>query len=183
MRRRAAAGDILRAATTGFDQADGGARTAEGRRKDRGRGAQLRPTAARDRQRRRGTDRGGEGPTSRGEGCVQRRLRGVQPAAATACLGGGGSGGRRGGGSGVGRGDAGDLALSAATHGSRATSAATVQRRCSGGAAGLRRWRRQVSGGGGGLAVKMEMVCREVKMGLEGGKNGFGGWKWFVKTI
>ncbi|KAK9162425.1 hypothetical protein Syun_003327 [Stephania yunnanensis] len=71
----------------------------------------------------------------------QQRLRGVQPAATTACLGGGKSGEGGGGGSGVG-GGGGD--------GSRTD-------RCSDGVAGLRRWWWRVSGGGGGFVVKMSL--------------------------
>ncbi|KAK9165295.1 hypothetical protein Scep_000486 [Stephania cephalantha] len=70
---------------------------------------------------------GGKGSNQRRRGFDQQRLRGVQPAAATACLGGG---------SGLARNDG------AAT--------AHEQRRCIGGAAGLRRWSRRVSGGGRG---------------------------------
>ncbi|KAK9107138.1 hypothetical protein Syun_023149 [Stephania yunnanensis] len=84
----------------------------------------------------------GAGSNQRRRGFGQQRLRGVQTAAATACHGGGGSGGRRGGGSGVGRGGGGGSGLERG-HGSRA---ATVWRRCRDGAAAVR----PVSGGGGG---------------------------------
>ncbi|KAK9132243.1 hypothetical protein Scep_011771 [Stephania cephalantha] len=163
---------ILRAATARFDHADGGARTAQGRRKDRGR-------RHNSDQRRRGTESGGAGPvrpaaaargptsggaarvrpavaqtrpTSGGDGLPRRRRRRVASAA--------------------------DLALRAATVRRRLTSsdgAATVQRRCGGSPAvvaeSLRRWSRRVSGGGGGLAVKMGLEVKWVWRG----ENGFGG--------
>ncbi|KAK9140550.1 hypothetical protein Scep_010231 [Stephania cephalantha] len=80
-------------------------------------------------------------PTSGGDGLPRRRPRRVASAA--------------------------DLALRAATVRRRLTSsdgAATVQRRCGGSPAvvaeSLRRWSRRVSGGGGGLAVKMGLEVK-----------------------
>ncbi|KAK9112265.1 hypothetical protein Scep_019784 [Stephania cephalantha] len=182
MRRRAAAGVSFE-----LRRRDSTRRmAAQGPRK----AAQLRPAAARDRKRRRGTDSGGAGPTGSGSRCVQRR-KGVQPAAARVRPA---AAQRRptSGGYGLPRRrriwcrarrrrrltSAADLALRATTVRRRLTSsdgAATVHRRCGGSPAvvaeSLRRWSRRVSGGGGGLAVKMGL---EVKW-VWSSENGFGG--------
>ncbi|KAK9160485.1 hypothetical protein Syun_006826 [Stephania yunnanensis] len=139
MRRRAAAGGILRAATTRFDQADSGARTAEGRRKS-------------DLRRRR--DRWRRGSTATRITVRAQWRHGVQPVAARVrpAAAQGPADLQRSDdeddGSGLERSDG-----AATAH--ELIGAATVQRRCSGGAAGLWRWWRRVSSGGGGFAVKM----------------------------